>query len=49
MTIFDFISKYCSLYDLEEDDFTTDDVLFLEDVFFNYTTNGDIPEFMRVN
>lgn len=49
MKIKDFIVRYCMLYDIEEDDFTTDDVVFLEDTFYSYATNGELPDFMRNN
>ena len=49
MNITDFIARYCALYDLQEDDFTTEDVLYLEDTFYSYATNGELPDFMRNN
>jgi hypothetical protein len=49
MTIKEFIERYCMLYDIEEDDFTGDDVEFIESVFYDYATHGELPEFMRNN
>ena len=49
MTIKNFIDRYCALYDIDEDDFTSEDVLYIEDTFYEYATNGELPDFMRNN
>lgn len=49
MEIKDFITRYCILYDITEDDFTSEDVIFIEDVFYSYATDNQMPDFMRLN
>lgn len=48
-TIKDFVDKYCSLYNVIEDEFTVADVLFIEDMFYEYCYTGYLPKFMKEN
>ncbi len=49
MSIFDFVNKYCLLYNLNEDDFTQEDVAYIEDTWYAHCDTGELPDFMRVN
>lgn len=45
-TIFDFTQAYCKLYSLTENSLTPLDVEFIEDTFFEYASNNELPDFM---
>jgi hypothetical protein len=47
MTMSELVVRYCQQYDIAEDDFSEDDIIYLEDVFYSYCEHGDIPDFMR--
>ena len=47
MTIKEFVNAYCKAMNITEDDFTFEDVLFVEDCFYDHATNGTIPSFVQ--
>jgi hypothetical protein len=47
--ILNFINRYCLLYNISEDDFTSDDVTYIEDTWYSYCETGELPDFMRTN
>jgi hypothetical protein len=47
MDIDDFINKYCILYGIKEDDFTSEDVQFIETVYWDYIQSGKLPDYMK--
>ena len=48
-SIQDFVDKYCEKYNIKEDDFTTEDVIFIEDCWYAHATTGELPDFLRKN
>ena len=48
-TIFDFINAYSTLYKVEEDDFTKEDVVYIEDTWWNYCETANLPGYMRIH
>ena len=46
-SIFDFVKRYCALYDVTEDDLTANDVTYIEDTYYDYCDNQHLPDYMR--
>ena len=45
-TIFDFTKAYCTKYAITEDDFTQEDVEYIDITWYQYCDWGNLPDYM---